>query len=388
MSVHDVPTGQLAALLELQRDLALEADVDVVLRRITGAAVDLLEAERATLYVVDEARAEIWSRAVTQGEFRELRVPIDGPGLAATVAREGAPLRVNEPYQDPRFDQSVDARTGFRTRSLLIVPIDSRARERLGVLQIVNQRSGSFEPGHEILAQALATSAGLALEYVRVSTELAAERLREVRIAEETRHRLARDLHDGVAQTLANTAMAIELAERRAHSDLPGALADLAHLRERVLEAHRDLREILFELRPVVLEEQGLVSAVLSLIERTNGTAGTRVAPRSVELAKRAPAEVEAGAFHVVREAVTNAIKTGHAKTVLVDVRDENGTLVAAVEDDGAGFDVGATLSTYSSRGSLGLLQMREAARQIGGRLTIDSSPGHGTRIRLQVPGS
>lgn len=380
------PAAQLKELLELQRDLALEADVDKVLARITAAATSLLEAERATLYVVDDARQELWSRVVTESEFKELRLPLDGRSLAAEVARSGRPLRVADPYDDARFDASVDARTGYRTRSLLVLPIDSRARERLGVLQVVNQREGSFEERHEALGMALAQSAGIALEYVRLTGELARERLRQVRIGEETRHRLARDLHDGVAQTLANTALGIEVAQRRAQSDLAGALAELSAVRERVLEAQRGLRDILFALRPVVLEEQGLAAAVQALAQRVDGTGGTRVVARHVDAARRLPAEVEAGAFHVVREAVNNAIKTGRAKTVSIDVREEPGGLWALVEDDGVGFDVAATLSTYSSRASLGLLQMRESARQIGARLTIDSSPGHGTHVRLRVP--
>ena len=227
--------AELATLLELQRDLALEADVDKVLGRIASAATSLLAADRATLYVVDEARQELWSRSVTQSEFKELRLPLDGRSLAAEVGRSGRPLRVSDPYEDPRFDPSVDARTGFRTRSLLVLPIDSRARDRLGVLQVVNQRDGAFEERNERLGMALASSAGIALEYVRLTGELARERLRQVRIAEETRHRLARDLHDGVAQTLANTALGIEVATKRAQSDLPGALAELATVRERVL---------------------------------------------------------------------------------------------------------------------------------------------------------
>mgnify|MGYP001598518213 CR=1 FL=1 len=377
---------QLTALLELQRELALEADIDKVLARITATATSLLDAERATLYVVNEARQELWSRVVTQSEFKELRLPLDGRSLAAEVSRSGRPLRIADPYGDPRFDPSVDARTGFRTRSLLVLPIDSRARERLGVLQVVNQREGTFEEAHEALGMALAASAGLALEYVRLTAELARERLHQVRIAEETRHRLARDLHDGVAQTLANTALGIEIAQRRAQQDLPAALAELTTLRERVLEAQRGLRDILFALRPVVLEEGGLPAAVRALAQRVDGTAGTHVVPRSVDATRRLAPEAEAGAFHVLREAVTNAIKTGRARTVSIDVRDEPSGLVALVEDDGVGFDVAATLSGYASRGSLGMLQMRESARLIGAQLTIDSSPGHGTRVRLRVP--
>lgn len=398
---------QLGALLELQRSLALEADIDRVLERITSTATALLGAERATLYVVDESRQELWSRVVTKSELREIRLPLDGRSLAAEVARTGAPLRIDDPYGDARFDPSVDARTGFRTRSLLVLPIAPRGGgDRLGVLQMVNhsqrsvdhvQRSvdqidpddpqgGPFTRDHEALGMALAASAGVALEYVRLTEELGRERLRQVRIAEETRHRLARDLHDGVAQTLANAALSIELAQRRAETDVPAAMAELGQLRGRLLDAQHGLRDILFALRPVVLEEEGLASAVRALAERLDGTAGTRVSAREVSSTRRLGLEIEAATFHVIREAAGNAIKTGRAKGVSIDVKDEPDVVAVLVEDDGTGFDVAATLQGYASRGSLGLLQMRESARLIGARLSIDSSPGHGTRVRLRVP--
>ena len=88
----------------------------------------------------------------------------------------------------------------------------------------------------------------------------------------------------------------------------------------------------------------------------------------------------------MIREAANNALKTGRAPNVNIDVVDEPGSVVALVEDDGVGFDVASTLTSYADRGSLGLLQMRESARLIGAQLSIDSSPGQGTRVRLRVP--
>src|SRR2546428_8162663 len=109
---------------------------------------------------------------------REMPLPLDGPSLAAEVARTGELLRIDEPYEDPRFDPSVDARTGYRTRSILVVPIDSRDRIRLGVLQAVNHKGGPFHAEEERYAVALAGSAGIAPEYVPPSTRPAAARPR------------------------------------------------------------------------------------------------------------------------------------------------------------------------------------------------------------------
>ena len=379
-------SAQLEALLHLQRELALEADIDRVLTRIVDTTKRMLDCERATLYVIDRGKNELWSRVLTESELTEIRLPLDGRSLAAEVARAGRLLRIDAPYEDPRFDPSVDARSGFRTRSMLVTPIDARDRRRLGVLQAVNDHEGTFQEDDERLIQALAGSAGVALEYVQLSEELAAERLRVVKVAEEERHRLARDLHDGVAQTMANAAISIELVARRAVDDVPGALADLVALRARLIDSQQGLRDILFALRPLALEDGGLPAAVAALARRIDGQNGSRVGTRRVESKRRLAPEVEAGAFTVIREAANNAIKTGRATRVDIDLYDDGNAVVAVVEDDGKGFDVAAVLENYTKRGSLGLLQMRESARLIGAHLSLDSSPGQGTRVRLRIP--
>jgi len=383
---------QLETLLRLQQDLALETDIDKVLTRIVQTASRMLSAERATLFVIDEPKNELWSRVLTEGtepgvtEVREIRLPLDGRSLAAEAARGGSVLRIDAPYEDPRFDPSTDQRTGFRTRSILIAPIDARDGRRLGVLQVLNHQGGAFDQADEGFARALAASAGVSLEYVQLSDELAAERLRVVKVAEEERKRLARDLHDGVAQMLANAAIGIEIASKRAKQDPDGALRELWQLREKLVESQRGLRDILFALRPLPLEDGGLPAALAALAERVNGTNGSAVMVRRMETTRRLGPEREAGAFTILREAANNAVKTGRAPHVSLDLYEDAGAVVALVEDDGKGFDVAAVLGSYGSRGSLGLLQMRESARLIGAELSIDSSVGNGTRIRLRIP--
>jgi signal transduction histidine kinase len=379
-------SAQLEALLRLQQDLALEGDIDRVLNEIVDAAKTTLDCERATLYVIDHGTNELWSRVLLERDLTEIRLPLDGRSLAADVARTGHLLRIDAPYDDARFDPSVDARSGFRTRSMLVAPIDARDRRRLGVLQAVNDHEGAFQEDDERFIQALAGSAGVALEYVQLTEELAAERLRVVKVAEEERRRLARDLHDGVAQEIANAAISIELVARRAVDDVPGALADLAAVRIRLVRSQEGLRDILFALRPVALEGGGLPAAVEALAKRIDGTNGSRVEARRIASGRRMAAEIEAGAFTVIREAANNAVKTGRAANVAMDVYDDGNAVIAVVEDDGQGFDVAAVMQNYATRGSLGLLQMRESARLIGAQLSLDSSPGQGTRMRLRIP--
>lgn len=374
----------LRALLQLQRDLALEVDLDRILVQITSAACDLLDADRATIYVLDAARGELWSRVMSGGTI-EIRLPLEGRGLAAAVARTGETIVLANAYEDPRFNPEVDSRSGYRTRTMLVAPIDDRGGERAGVLQVVNKRQGEFSGPDRELAGALAASAGIALEHARLHGELREERLRVVRIAEETRHRLARDLHDTIAQTLANGAVSVEVAARRAPQELGAALAELEDLRGRLIEAQRGLRDILFNLRPVVLETGGLGEAAKALAQRLNGTNRVRVETGRVDAPTRLRPEVEAGGFAIVQEAAHNAIKHG-AKRVLLHAIEEPGETLLRIEDDGQGFDVASVLANYAAGDSLGLLQMRESARLIGAHLLLDSSPGRGTRVIIRIP--
>ena len=134
---------RLKTIVEASKLINSSIEAEALFTSILSVATKELDVERGTVYFVDEQRHEIWSKVAHGLDVREIRMPI-GKGLAGTVAESGEAVVLHDAYADPRFDQSLDKRSGFRTRSMLCVPIRNRARRIVGVLQLLNKRHGSF----------------------------------------------------------------------------------------------------------------------------------------------------------------------------------------------------------------------------------------------------
>ncbi|MDH4137378.1 MAG: ATP-binding protein, partial [Anaerolineae bacterium] len=147
-----------------------------------------------------------------------------------------------------------------------------------------------------------------------------------------------------------------------------------------------EIRTMLFTLRPVILETQGLVVALEQYLKRLEEEAGLVVHLEAADLGDRLDTEIEGVAFSIIEEAVTNAKKYAQARNIWVRLDFEDNLFVATVEDDGTGFDVAEVQDSYSQRGSLGLINMRERAELVEGTSTIESTIGRGTKVTLIVP--
>ncbi len=134
-----------------------------LLRLIGETSARLADAERATIYLVDRQRGEIWSRVALGDDVREIRLPLD-VGVAGTVAATGQSILIPDAYADARFNPEIDRRTGYRTRNLLTLPVSNRQGVVLGVLQVLNKRSGAFTAEDEEILRALALTVAVALE--------------------------------------------------------------------------------------------------------------------------------------------------------------------------------------------------------------------------------
>ena len=201
---------------------------------------------------------------------------------------------------------------------------------------------------------------------------------------EDERRRIARELHDETCQTVTALAVGLDTVRRAGSPEEASAkLEDARALTSRTLDG---LHRVIFDLRPSVLDDLGLVSAVRWWVDRHLTPAGITARLEIENLEDRLPPTVEIPVFRAIQEALTNVVRHSGAKTVLVQMSRESGTLSVDVEDDGKGFTP-ADVATPSETGQgLGLLGMRERIEILGGTLTLDSSPGAGTHVAFTVP--
>jgi signal transduction histidine kinase len=157
-------TRKLAILLDVAKALANQLRLDDLLSTIIGKTAEVLDAERATLFLYDQMRAELWSKTADQLEIKEIRFPV-GVGIAGDVARTRTVVNVADAYADPRFNQDFDKQTGFRTRSVLCMPLSGSHQEFIGVIQVLNKKGRvGFDQEDESLLEGLNAHISVALE--------------------------------------------------------------------------------------------------------------------------------------------------------------------------------------------------------------------------------
>ena len=150
---------KVAFVLMKLTHLSVQRDREAFLRGLVELCAQATDAERCTVYFVDQQRKELWSRIAARTAI-EIRLPL-GTGIAGQAALTGETINVPDAYADPRFDRNVDLRSGFRTLNMLVVPVwEDTSRNIIGVLQVLNKRSGPFERGDQMLLERIAESVG------------------------------------------------------------------------------------------------------------------------------------------------------------------------------------------------------------------------------------
>ncbi len=354
--------------------IAAELSVDSILKKIVDAARELVRARYAALGVPDGegSFAQFITSGMTHKQWEAIGVLPRTHGLLGAMLESPEPFRTDDVKQDPRF-QGWPPRHPSMT-SFLGVPILSRGTI-IGAFYLTDKRP-RFTDADQELIETLATHAAIAIENARLF-----ERSRELSIVEE-RNRLARELHDAVTQTLFSVALTAEAAATLVDADPEAARRQIQAVQELARDAMQEMRSLIFELRPGDLGTDGLVPTLRKHVDVLRRVYGTDV-ELEVDGERRLDAALEKEVFRVAQEALSNALKHSGAGRVRVQVQMPDGRIVLTVSDDGAGFDP-ETAPVRSRR--LGLVSMRERAEALGGSLSVESRPGAGTRVRLEVP--
>lgn len=206
---------------------------------------------------------------------------------------------------------------------------------------------------------------------------------RIIRSQEEERRRVARDIHDGPAQAIANIVFRAEVCERLIDTDTERAKEELKALRGHIRNTLGEIRRIIFDLRPMAIDDLGLVAALRGILDVFREQNGLFTELSVLGEERRIEDHIEIGVFRVVQEALNNVVKHAHASTIRVRVEFAPSAVAVLVEDDGQGFD---QTGEEEPAGHFGLLGMRERLQLIEGTMTIKSSRGQGTKVLITVP--
>jgi signal transduction histidine kinase len=310
-----------------------------------------------------------------------------GSKLAEVPLQDQKPLCITDVANDERLD--FELLEGAELARAMSIPLVVRGRT-LGAMNLcggAGARLGPEAAGELTVAAALLAPVIENLYVQEQATSKETERrqflVRELEASEDERRRIARELHDGVGQTLTGLTMTIDGAAARLSSE--GASGEAKEMlqvsREAAVSALQDIRRVILALRPPALDDMGLFAALEAYGRRILREAGVDLTVKAIGTASGIAPVVENVVFRVAQEAINNVARHSGARSCRLTLTATDTTVRACVRDDGAGFDLGS-----QGDGHVGLESMRERVDLVRGRLAIHSEPGKGTRVDVRVP--
>jgi PAS domain S-box-containing protein len=377
-------TRDLSALLEVSRDVAsmLELDplLDAILTRLglvvehSGVGIALFEEGKRSLKIVD------YRGSGSRDRLLQISIPLDRDSGYRQVVEGQRPVIIDDIRADTPWITAVRAAWDQESltsvgaaRSWLGVPLIARG-DLVGVLRLDHSEPNHFTERDARLTLAFADYAALAMSNARLYEQ--ARRL----AALEERQRLARELHDSISQTLYAIALGARTARAQLDREPRKAVQPLEYLLSLAEAAFADMRALIFELRPEALEAQGLTEAITQQVEFLRARHGVKVEAQLGD-EPAVSLEIKEALHRIVQEALYNIVKHARTHEVQLSLTYLGSDLILEVGDNGIGFDPGAPLS-----GHMGLRSMRERAERLGGTFELQSRPGGGTHIRVQIP--
>jgi signal transduction histidine kinase len=406
-----VHVERLSRLLEVGKAINAEMDLGALLALIVERATRLLQADRSSLFLVDREKKELWTKVAQGLASTELRVPL-GTGIAGTVAVSGETVNIADAYSDTRFNPEVDRKTGYRTRTILCLPMRDKAGDILGVFQVLNKREGPFGKEDEEVLAAMASQAAIALENARLYDDLkkAYDRLKQLdQMKSDFLANISHELRTPLTPVIGYVDMMVGESlgpiteqQRKGLQVIQQSVDRMRHLVEDLLTFVR-MEQRHLALRAEPFDAGAFVAEVAT-------TQQAKAQGRGVSLAVQVPDErllVKGDRVELVRvlaHLVDNAIKfTDEGGVTVSAARVTTGegepAVEIAVQDTGIGIPAGeeerifqrfyqvdaSSTRRYGGTG-LGLAIAKEIVEAHGSRVMLETAPGKGSRFSFRLP--
>jgi len=379
MSIAFQMATALNATLNYERVLRMALDLGTT--ALAESDTDESQIKSAIMLFEDDRLHVAAARGFSQADLRT-SLPV-ADGITAAAIMNGETSFSYDPPRDPELRFLAAFHT---TRSAICIPLRI-GLQAYGLLLFGHPRAEYFKQERVALLETVAQQVMIALQNARLYSELEQEKQRMMEIHEETRKKLARDLHDGPTQSIAAIAMRVNFARRLMERDPRATANELFKIEELARRTTKEIRQMLFTLRPLILESSGLVSAIEQLaIKMKEAHNQDLLFEANEDVVEGLSLKKQGLIFSIIEEAVNNARKHAQSEQIQVKMQRQEEILTVVIEDNGIGFDLEKVVSQYEQGESLGLINLQERAELVNGLLHIDTAPGKGTKITLNVP--
>jgi signal transduction histidine kinase len=384
-------SAHLACLLEVVQAVNSTLQLPSVLNLILDQAVEVMQAEAGSIMILEESSGELQVRAARGARAAEVfgRSVKLGEGIAGWVALYGQPLLLVDGVPDTRF-HTICKRDDVR--DALCVPLQAEGTVE-GVLSLNNRQGpGPFNEEDLRLLTALGNHVTLAIRNASLYEQTTRQRRTMERLLsklvwaqEEERKKVSLEIHDGPAQTLYAALFRLQTYQALLGSDPEHAAQELDGAVGSIRDTLQEIRRLIFDLRPMSLDEIGLVPALRQYAEKLSSRHAIRIEVKTRGPERRFAVSLETALYRIVQEALTNTWKHARATKASVTVTFDARRCNIQIADDGVGFDL-ASVGANGQGEHLGIVGIRERAEMIGGSLRIASAPGAGTTVIVSVP--
>jgi len=377
-------TRQLSTVLEVSKRIASTLELEPLLNLILDQIQSILPYNGAAIFTREDDMLMVAAYQVPglPRPSRPLALSLSNAGPYQAVITDKKVVIFDDVMGAPplsrAFEESLGSQAGFSFRhahSWIGIPLVIRDHVT-GLLSLTHNEPGYYTQAHARLAETITNQVAVAIENARLYEK--AQNLATI----EERQRIARELHDSVTQLLYGICLYCTAASHSIRGKEHKPIQDhLSEIKGNALQALQEMRLLILEMNPPLLQKDGLVAALQASLETIETRAGLETELKADGI-NRLPRALEPELYRIAMEALNNLVRYARAKKVSVDLQTRSGWIIMEISDNGVGFD----LDQARNNGGMGLHNMEQRTRQIGGRLEISSSPGTGTCIRAEVP--